>query len=318
MQEEIIEFLKKNKEYVSGEEISDSLNISRQALWKHIQVLKDSGYDIAAIPHLGYKLESIPDRLFPSEVKYGLNTKIIGNNIHYFDNLVSTMDEAMQLALKGGKEGTLVLAETQSRGRGRMGRTWNSAKHKGIYMSLILTPQILPNQASILTLLAAVSVCEAIKKAFGIEVNIKWPNDILIGHKKLAGILTELDAELDAVRFIIIGLGINVNNDSKTLVNGASSLSEEIGKPLNRVELLQAILRSLEENYLLFKRSGPDAVTGKWRHYNSTLGKRVRISCHNKHIEGEASDIDSDGALLLRADSGIVHKVTSGDVVHCR
>jgi len=318
MQEKIIEFLKKNKEYVSGEQISDSLNISRQALWKHIQGLKDSGYDIAAIPHLGYRLDSIPDRLYPSEVKYGLNTKFIGKNIYYFDSLLSTMDEALRLALKGEKEGALVVAETQTKGRGRMGRVWSSAKYKGIYMSLILTPQIMPNQASILTLLTAVSVCEAVRKSVGVEVNIKWPNDILIGNKKLAGILTELDAELDAVRFIIIGIGINVNNDSKASVPGGVSLSEETGEVLSRVELLQAILRSFEENYLLFKRSGPGGITEKWRRYNSTLGKRVKVSCHHKQIEGEASDIDSDGALLLRSDSGILHRVTSGDVVHCR
>lgn len=318
MQEKIIDFLKNNKEYVSGEEISDSLNISRQALWKHIQVLKDSGYDIAAIPHLGYKLESIPDRLYPSEVKYGLNTKFIGKNIYYFDSLFSTMDEAIKLALKAEKEGALVLAETQTRGRGRMGRVWSSARYKGIYMSLILTPKILPNQAPILTLLSAVSVCEAVRLISGLEVNIKWPNDILIRNKKLAGILTELEAELDAVRFIIVGIGINVNNDSKSLVPGASSLSEEMGRSISRIELLREILRSFEENYLLFKRSGPDAITEKWRRYTCTLGKRVKVSCHNKQIEGEASDIDSDGALLLRADSGILHRVTSGDVVHCR
>ncbi len=318
MQEKILEFLKRKQEHVSGEDISGHLKISRQALWKHIQALRDSGYDITAVPHLGYKLVLCPDRLFVSEVSHGLNTKFTGKNIYYFDNLVSTMDIAMQFGIKGAAEGTLVLAESQSRGRGRLGREWVSPKYKGIYLSLILRPKILPNQAPVLTLLAAVSICEAIKTIADLDVKIKWPNDILMHNKKLGGILTELNAEMDQVRFVVIGIGLNVNNDKKTLPEGAISLKEEKGETINRIGLLQEILRKIENNYLIFQDKGPGAIINKWRNYNITLGRRVKVISQKHHIEAEAIDIDTEGALIIRNDSGLMQKVTAGDVIHCR
>jgi BirA family biotin operon repressor/biotin-[acetyl-CoA-carboxylase] ligase len=318
MQEKIIEFLKKKQDYVSGEEISQRLKISRQALWKHIQELKEIGYDIVAVPHLGYQLVSSPDRLFPSEITRHLNTKFIGKKIYYFDSVASTMDIAVELGLKGSPEGALILAETQSKGRGRLGRIWSSPKYKGIYLSLILKPQIMPNQASILTLLAAVGICEAIKEIIGLDTQIKWPNDILIHNKKLAGILTELNAEMDEVRFIVIGIGLNVNNDAKSLITSATSLKEQSKENINRVELLQQMLRQIEVNYLLFREKGSAPIIEKWRDYNITLGRRVKVFAHKEHIEGEAVDIDIDGGLLIRRDSGVAEKVMSGDIVHCR
>ncbi|MCX5711095.1 MAG: biotin--[acetyl-CoA-carboxylase] ligase [Candidatus Omnitrophica bacterium] len=191
MQEKILEALRKKQDYVSGDQISSRLGVSRQALWKHIQELRDNGYDIVAVPHLGYRLESAPDRLFEFEVLRGLNTQILGKKIVYFDSISSTMDAAGQLGLKGAADGTLVLTESQTKGRGRMGRGWFSPKYKGIYLSLILRPKVLPNSASILTLLAGVSIVEAIKEFTGVSCEIKWPNDIFIHHKKLGGILTE-------------------------------------------------------------------------------------------------------------------------------
>ncbi|MFA5156755.1 MAG: biotin--[acetyl-CoA-carboxylase] ligase [Candidatus Omnitrophota bacterium] len=318
MHNKIIDFLKRKHEYVSGEEISSHLKVSRQALWKHIEALRDSGYEIVAVPHLGYKLVSVPDRLFPSEIEAGLKTKFIGKKIYYFDSIASTMDMAMQLGMKQATEGTIVLSEAQHKGRGRMGRDWASPKYKGIYMSLILRPEVFPGQLPILTLLAAVSICEAIGHETGLEVKIKWPNDIFIHNKKLGGILTELSAEADEVRFVAIGIGLNVNNDKKSLVSGATSVREEKGEAVSRISLFQEILRRIEENYLVFQKKGPNPVTDKWRQYNITLGMRVRVAFHKHHLEGEASDIDSDGALLVRKDSGIVQKVTAGDVVHCR
>jgi len=317
-QEKILDFLKKKPEYISGDQISQRLGITRQALWKHIQELKELGYDIVAVPHLGYRLISAPDRLFPSEISRYLDTKFIGKKIYYFDTLSSTMDLAMELGIKGLPEGTLVLAETQTKGRGRLGRGWLSPKYKGIYLSLILRPNILPQQAPMLTLLSAVSVCEAVRQIAALEPEIKWPNDILIRHKKLGGILTELNAEMDEVRFVIVGLGLNINNDKKTLLNGATSLKEEKGEPVNRSELLKEILRVIEKNYLIFQEKGPLPVLDKWREYSITLGKRVKVFCHRQHIEGIASDIDIDGGLLIRKDSGITEKVMAGDVVHSR
>jgi len=318
MNNEIIGFLKKKQEYVSGEEVSRHLNISRQALWKHIQELKDSGYDIAAVPHLGYRLISSPDRLFPSEVKYKLNTKFIGKDIYYFDTLSSTMDIALQLAVKGVQEGAVVLAEAQSKGKGRLGRSWVSPKYKGIYLSLILRPKILPNEASVLTLLSAVSICEAVKETTDLDVKIKWPNDIFIRDKKLGGILVELNAEMDQTRFIIIGIGLNVNNDKKNLLHNAASLKENKREEINRIVLLQEILRRIEANLLSFLQKGSGYIIDKWRGYNITLNRRVMLSCQKKAVEGYAVDIDADGGLLIRDDSGVVRKLMAGDVVHCR
>jgi len=318
MQSKILGILKKRQGYISGEEISSRLKITRQALWKHIENLRVAGYDIAAVPHLGYQLVSSPDRLFPFEVTHGLNTKLIGKSISYFDTLPSTMDIALQLALRGSGDGTIILAESQGRGRGRFNREWFSPKYKGIYFSLILRPKIAPNSTPILTLLAAVSISEAIKEVAGIEARIKWPNDILIHNKKLGGILTELNARMNITHFVIIGIGLNVNNDKKSLVAGATSLKEQKKEEINRVELLQEILRRIEINYILFQNRSFEAILDKWRRCNVTLGKRVRIVLGENSFEGEALDIDNDGALLLRGDSGLVQKVTSADTVHCR
>lgn len=318
MQDRILDFLKKKHDYLSGDQMSNRLGITRQGLWKHIQELKDKGYDIVAVPHLGYKLVSSPDRLFFSEISDGLNTKFIGRKIYYFDVTSSTMDIALQLGIEGCPEGTLILAEAQTKGRGRLAREWFSPKYKGIYLSLVLRPKIPLHQAPILTLLSALSICEAIKEITGLDAKIKWPNDILIHNKKLGGILTELNAETDEIRFIIIGIGLNVNNDKKTLVSLATSLKEQAKVNINRVELLQEILRKLEANYLSFQEKGSEPILEKWRNYNVTLGRRIKVFFYRQHIEGQAVDIDTDGSLLVRSDSGIMQKVSAGDVVHCR
>ena len=334
MKEKILDYLNKKHDYLSGDQISKHLGISRQGLWKHVQELKDSGYEIVAVPHLGYRLESCPDRLFPFEILRNLHTKFIGTstmlsadgehsrtigkNIHYFDYLVSTMDLAMQLGMQGEPGGTLVLAESQTKGRGRLGRSWSSPKYKGIYLSLILRPKILPTACPILTLMSAVSICEAVKEVTGLDVQIKWPNDIFIHNKKLAGILTEMNAEVDKVNFVVIGIGLNVNNDRKSLIAQATSLKEEQGSEVNRVVLLQEILRRIESNYLLLEDRGSSEIINKWRNFTFTLGTRVKVDYQNKHIEGCAVDIDQDGSLLIRKDSGVIQKISSGDVTACR
>lgn len=318
MQEKILEFLKKKHGYVSGEQLSEHLKISRQGLWKHIQELKDLGYEIEAVPHLGYKLSTLPDRLYDFEVLHNLGTKILGKRILYFDSLNSTMDMANQLGLKGLPEGTIIIAETQNKGRGRLGRSWSSPKHKGLYFSLILRPDILPQQVSVITLLVAVSICEAIKTLIGQDLQIKWPNDIILHNKKLGGILTELSAETDKINFVNIGIGLNINNDKKSLISGAVSLKEITRHEVSRVKLLQEILRRLESNYLVFIKKGSSVIIEKWRHHSLTLGRRVKVYSHKAHIEGQAVNIDSDGSLLIRKDSGVTLKVTAGEVVHCK
>ncbi|MFH0917687.1 MAG: biotin--[acetyl-CoA-carboxylase] ligase [Candidatus Omnitrophota bacterium] len=318
MKEKILDYLNKKHDYLSGDQISKHLGISRQGLWKHIQELKDSGYEIVAVPHLGYRLESCPDRLFTYEVARNLNTKFVGKKIHYFDYLASTMDLAMQLGMQEAASGTLVLAESQTKGRGRLGRGWLSPKYKGIYLSLILRPKILPAACPVLTLMSAVSICEAVKEVVGLDVQIKWPNDVLIHNKKVAGILTEMNAEMDKVNFVVIGIGLNVNNDKKSLIAGATSLKQEQGQEISRVVLLQVLLRRIENNYLLLGDQGPQAIINKWRNFTLTLGTRVKVDYQNKHLEGQAMDVDADGALLIRKDSGLMQKVSSGDVTACR
>jgi len=318
MKEKILHYLNKEQDYISGDQISKHLGISRQGLWKHIQDLKDSGYEIVAVPHLGYRLESSPDRLFPFQVYQGLNTKLIGKKVYYYEYLDSTMNLAMQLSLKSAPSGTVVLAESQTKGRGRLGRSWHSPKYKGIYLSLILRPAVSPSVSPLLTLLSAVSICEAVKTVSGLEAQIKWPNDVFIGNKKFTGILTEMNAELDKINFVVIGIGLNVNNDKKSLIAQATSLKEQGGQTINRIFLLQELLRRLEHNYFLLEEKGPKAITEKWRSHSLTLGKRVKVYCQSKHIEGMAFDIDNDGSLLIRKDSGLIQKVSSGDVMHCR
>ncbi|MFH1191259.1 MAG: biotin--[acetyl-CoA-carboxylase] ligase [Candidatus Omnitrophota bacterium] len=326
MKEKILDYLNKKHEYFSGDQISKYLGISRQGLWKHIQELKDLGYEIVAVPHLGYRLESCPDRLFPFEIIRNLDTKFIGTStrlsadkkIHYFDYLASTMDLAMQLGIDGAVSGTLVLAESQIKGRGRLGREWFSPKYKGIYLSLILRPKILPAACPMLTLMSAVSICEAVKGLTDLDAQIKWPNDVLVGNKKVAGILTEMNAEVDKVNFVVIGIGLNVNNDKKSLIAQATSLKEQQGVEISRVVLLQELLRRIENNYFLLEDKGSSEIINKWRNFTLTLGTRVKVDYQNKHIEGLAADIDADGALLIRKDSGLIQKVSSGDVTHCR
>lgn len=318
IQEKIVEALKNKSGYISGEEISARLKVSRQALWKHIQELRDLGYDIVAVPHLGYQLVSLPDRLFISEVSYSLNTKFLGKKIHYFESAASTMDLAIQLGMQGEPEGTLVIAETQTKGRGRLGRSWLSPKHKGIYLSLILKPKILPAQSPVVTLLVSISICEAIKEVTGLDAKIKWPNDIFIQNKKLGGILTELNAEMDEIHFMVIGIGLNVNNDKNSLLPSATSLKELKKEQISRVSLTQEMLRRIEKDYLSFQKQGSLPVVNKWRNYNITLGRRVKIACQREHLEGQAVDIDTDGGLLIRDDSGLIRKIMTGDIVHCR
>lgn len=318
--EKILEFLRRKKGYVSGEEISSHLKISRQALWQHINELRDCGCVIVAVPHLGYRLEGLPDRLFPFEVEEKLNTKFIGRKIKYLERCSSTMDIAKQLASENPAEGTIVLAESQTKGRGRLGRHWVSPKYKGIYFTLILKPEVSPAQSSIFTFLAAVSVCEAVKIVTGIVSSIKWPNDILINNKKIGGILTEIEAGPGRVNFVFIGIGLNVNNKAQELLRSAISLRVACAtaEKLSRIEILRGILRSTEDNYVIFQKKGANEILKKWKQLNITLGKRVKISSGKDHVEGLALDIDVDGGLLVRRDSGEIQKFMSGDVAHLR
>ncbi len=318
VEDKIIGLLRENEGYLSGEEISRMLDLTRAAVWKHVQELRAKGFDIVAVPHLGYQLMASPDKLFPSEIRFGLPGKIIGKDIHYFETTTSTMDEAFTLGLQGCPEGTVVCAEGQSRGRGRLGRTWMSPKSKGIYMSIVLRPKWGLLDVAKLTLLSAVALAEAIREHTGLDARIKWPNDVQIDGKKAAGILTELSAEADRVKFIVVGIGVNVNTPPSQIPDEATSLRVALTRTVPRVALTRDILKKMEEWYLYLQENGFSPVAERWRELSVTLHQRVRVVEGGKISEGEALDIDGDGGLLLRDKTGTIVKKMAGDVITLR
>ena len=324
LDEKILNILRHSRDfYVSGEELCKHAGISRAAIWKHVETLRQTGYEIEAVPHLGYKLISAPDALIPSEIKWKLRTKIFGREIISYKKVDSTNDIAYHLAEKGVKEGTVILAEEQSGGKGRHGRQWASPSRGGIYMSCILRPGIAPNEISRITLLAAVAVARAVREISSLDVSIKWPNDIMFDGKKLCGILTEMKAEQDRVDFIILGIGINVNTPAKQLPKGASSIRDELRRrgikgAVLRADLTKNVLEKLEECYNLLGRKGFEPIIESWKSLSAMLGSRVKVVLPNRTFEGLAHDINTDGALIVRLDSGVLENVSSGDVVMIR
>ncbi len=316
MRDEIVSLLKSSQGYLSGEEISTKFNISRAAIWKHIEELRKEGYSIEGSSHLGYRIKNSPDKLFPWEVKKGLKTKIFGQKIQHFETVESTMNIAFSSGLKGESEGFIVCAETQTAGKGRMGRKWVSPKGKGVYFSILLKPCLPINELPKLTLLAAVSVCEAINSIIApLKSNIKWPNDILVGKRKLAGILTELNAEMDRANFIVIGIGINVNSSLNMLPAGSTSMKIEVKKEFSRILVLQEVLYRLEDWYIKVNKEGFDGLIKEWKTLNSTIGKTIAFSDNNKVFKAKAIDIDEFGRLVLKTNNGRIIKKISGDVI---
>ncbi len=314
MNEKILNFLRDKEGYTSGQDIAESLNLSRQGLWKHIQELRKLGYDIVAVPHLGYKLLKIPDRLYPWEIKENIQTDFLGKKAFYFDSLSSTMDKAWALGQAGQPEGILVCSEKQTQGKGRLGRSWISKKYKGLYFSLLLRPNLLPCKISCITLLSAVAVLKAIKKEINIPLSIKWPNDILLEGKKIAGILTEVNAEQDRTHFVIVGIGININHSQKDLIPEGISIFSYSGKKIDRITILKNILKEFELLYSDFKVNGPQKIKQEWKKFSYIWGSKVRVSGVSGTIEGEALDLDADGALLVRNNLGIIEKIIAGDI----
>lgn len=312
MDEKILALMRDKDEYISGEEISKELHISRAAIWKHIEKLRREGYDIAAAPHFGYRLISAPDRLIGPEVSWNLNTKIFGKRIYSFKKTDSTNTSAYNLAEGGEPEGSVVFAEEQLRGRGRFRREWISPRG-GIYMSLILRPGLEPVNTARITLSAAVAVTEAIREITNLQARIKWPNDILVNKRKVSGILTEMKAQQDEIEFVILGIGINVNNSAGDLPEGASSLKDESGETVSKVGLAKKMLGLLEGYYLKIQ-DGFSGVIEEWRKLSDTLGRRVKVHAHGRVLEGQALDVDENGGLIVRLDSGFNKHILSGDV----
>jgi BirA family transcriptional regulator, biotin operon repressor / biotin---[acetyl-CoA-carboxylase] ligase len=303
--------------YMSGEEVSQRLAVSRTAVWKHIQALKADGYDIEAHSRLGYRLRGIPDLLLPREIDSRLTTKVFGRHICYFPQVASTNTEAKRLATDGCPEGLIVVTEEQTGGRGRLSRGWFSPFGKGIWLSLVLRPPFSPQDAPQCTLLAAVAVNRAIARATGVDCGIKWPNDILCNEKKVVGILTEMTAEMDAINYVVIGMGINVNVAAEEfppdLQASATSLAIAAGRPLSRLALLTAILEEFEAIYQLAVETGFAAVLDLWRSGSVTLGRMVDVFGVGRKFSGIALDIADDGALLVETAGGL-ERVVAGDV----
>jgi len=313
--EKILGFFKKRKDsHVSGEELSRAIGISRTAIWKHIERLREEGYDIAASPHLGYKLVSAPDRLTEIELGWQLKTKVIGKKIISYKEINSTNDAAYSLAASGSAEGTVVIAEYQMKGRGRLGRKWISPKGKGAYFSVILRPDILPTELSVITLFSSLAVAKTVREAVGLPAFIKWPNDILIKGQKVCGVLTELNGEMDKVNFVIAGIGININTSRELLPEGATSLSEEKGARISRLEFVRKLFRNLDEYYRILKNGKIEAILKEYKKLSGVLDRRVQIDYHNSLVSGVATDVDKDGALILRLDSGFHERILAGDV----
>jgi len=301
--------------FVSGEDICRQLNVSRQAVWKQVRSLRGQGYGVEGRPRQGYRLLSVPDRLYPAEIHAGLGTVTLGSRIVYLERTGSTSDVARDLARQGAPEGTLVVAEEQSAGRGRRGRTWSCPFGRGLLFSLILRPPVPPACAPQATMLAAVAVARALEKAAGCSPGIKWPNDLLLEGKKVCGILTELDAETERVNHLVMGVGLNVNQVAEDLEPGkATSLRLHGGKATGRVGLLQEILRQLEEWYLVWRAGGFPVIREEWQKRSVTLGRPVRVQLGDVGLSGRAAGIDEEGALLLELPDGETRRLLAGEV----
>lgn len=320
MKESILKELIENRNrYISGQELSKKFGVSRTAIWKYIKKLKEEGFVIESVTNKGYILISSPDALYPVEIKRNLKTEFIGKEIIYLDSVDSTNNYGKELASRGFNDGILIVAEEQTKGRGRLGREWISQKGKGIWMTIMLKPDIKPDMASQVTLIAALSVLRGIKNVADIDVMIKWPNDLVINGKKVCGILTELGAEIDIINYLCVGIGINVNSEeddfNKIGLSTATSLKVAVGKTIDRKRLIVEILESFENPYKQFLQKGSiDYMLEEYKKHLVNLGKEVKIILKNDEVKGIAEDVNGKGHLMVRLDNGHLMEVSSGEV----
>ena len=302
-----------NGKAISGEELGKELGISRTMVCKYIKGLKDDGYEISSAPKKGYVLKSVPKLLYPEEILSGLNTTLFGKNIHYYDEAGSSNDIAKKLA-PTVEEGTIIVVEQQTGGRGRLGRQWASPKG-GIWFSTILKPRIALSSASRLTLTFGLSVAKTLRQ-YEFDAKIKWPNDVLVSGKKVSGILTEVEAEIDTVEFVVIGIGINANMSLKDipeeLRENSTTLRDESGKSIDRVEFLQSLLYNMEQEYIRFSTHPFNEIMDEIISLSDTIGKQVTVNMPNRIVEGTVVGISKSGALLLRKADGEIEEIIAG------
>lgn len=318
--EKVIRVLKEfNGSYVSGEILAKLSGITRAGIWKQINQLRQMGYEIDSSSRKGYRLLKTPD-LHPFEIIEGLNTRQFGRKIFFQAEVDSTNRWAKRLAAEGAAEGSLVSAETQTQGRGRLGRSWASAPGKGLWFSVILRPRINAAELAGMTILTAVSMAQAINKVTGVQALIKWPNDLVYNGRKMAGILAEVNGEVDMVNYLIIGLGLNVNHKEddfpQELRGIATSLNIIKGSESSRRQILQEFLRIFEKKYYSLSTAGLKDIITYAKIYSATLGKMVRINQgYDRTLIGEAVDLDCDGSLWLKEPSGEMVCVYAGEIM---
>lgn len=317
MSENIIGLLKKNNDYYSGAKISAELGISRAAVWKRIVSLRKKGFIIEAVPSKGYRLVKSPELsagYIKSAVKGGLWRDII-----VYELVSSTNELAMSQAIKTGlQSNSVIIADSQEKGKGRLGRQWISPPGRNIYMSIVFKPGLDARDATMLTLLAAVACTHAIRKISGLQVSIKWPNDLVLSGKKLGGILTEIRADIDKVNLAVIGIGINVNagkgDFTEEIRSIATSIKEESGKYCSRNELVIEVLKQIEHFYNMLINQGKYPLLNEWKILSSTLGKSVKVVIGDEILIGLAEDMDDNGMLILKLDSGLRRRISAGDI----
>lgn len=307
-----------NGKPLSGQQLADDLNISRTAIWKHMKQLEEEGYIFESIRKKGYILLSTPDTLDPAKITLALETEHFGKKIVYEKILTSTQTVAHQYAQEGAPDGTVIICEEQTDGRGRLMREWKSQKGKGIWMSVILRPDVPPYEAPQFTLVAAVAITNAIKDVTGVRPDIKWPNDLLINGLKCTGILTEMQADPDRVNAIIMGIGINVNHESEDfdedIVHIATSLKIASGKQVDRAKLVAKILFYLEKYSKQYIEEGFENIKTLWEEYSCTIGSRIKATTLRDVFVGKAIGITKDGILQLQLDDGRIENIYSADI----
>lgn len=318
MKDKILHLLREDdNSFISGQIISDKFGVSRTAIWKYINALKEDGYEIESISKRGYRLLSSPDLLTSEEISDTLKTNYIGKNILYYQTIESTNNKAKELA-NSLNDGTIIISEEQTLGRGRLGRLWTSPKYKGIWMSIILKPDIDPQSVAKVTQIGAAALVTALKD-FGIQAYIKWPNDIILNGKKVCGILTEMSAEINKVNYLVMGIGINVNIDAdefpEELRKTATSLSCETGHKISRKELLSSFLKNFEILYdeFIHKDNIKDTIN-ICRENSILIGKEVKIIKRNEEFFGKAVDLSDSGELIVQYPDGSIEEIVSGEV----
>ena len=322
MKTEILKLLRETEGYISGQQISERFGVSRTAVWKVIRQLQEDGYQVEAVRNKGYHIVDSPDVMTREELTSLMKTRWAGRNILYYDVTDSTNQRIKQAGDEDAPHGTLAVADRQTAGRGRRGRSWESPAGSSIYMSILLRPDIAPNKASMLTLVMALSVAEGIRECVGSgedipEIQIKWPNDIIINGKKLVGILTEMSAQIDYINHVTVGVGINVNMTEfpEELADTATSLRLECGHTVKRAPLIAAVMERLEENYGIFLET--EDLSGLLERYSTLLVNRDRdvlIIGQKENYQAHAIGIDNTGELIVRKEDGTLEKIYAGEV----